>query len=119
MKRVDTDYDPLDRHLSRVLGGWASSVPLPRDARSLLMQRARLGNSVIPAGRRSRLRPLLQWALYTLILSPVDMALQPVLYLPAGEVGPAGRRPQVAPLSERFLSHDTVSLGVGLFSFVF
>jgi len=119
MKQVDPGSDPIDRHLSHLLKAWVSSIPLPRYGREGLLQRAAGPISLAAPGRPRGLQELLRWVLYTIILMPVDMAMQPVLYLPAGDAGLTSRSPQAAPLPERFLTQGTVSLGVGLFSFVF
>lgn len=119
MKQADPGSDPIDRHLSHLLKAWVSSIALPRHGREALLQRAAGPMSLAAPARPRGLQVLLRWVLYTIILMPVDMPLQPVLYLPAGDAGLTSWRPQAAPLPERFLVQGTASLGVGLFSFIF
>ena len=80
MKRRDLyKHDTFDNYASRLLKHWVLAFPLPVNGRALLFVRI-AQETKDPILWLNVSLAILRWSFRNLILEPIDIALQPVLY---------------------------------------
>ena len=80
MKRRDLyKHDAFDNYVSRLLKHWTFAFPLPVNGRALLFVQI-AQETKDPILWLNVVLAILRWSFRNLILEPIDIALQPVLY---------------------------------------
>jgi hypothetical protein len=80
MRRRDTyKHDAFDNYASRLLKNWAFTYPSPVNGRALLFVHI-AQSTKDPFLWLNVALAILRWSFRNLILEPIDIALQPVLY---------------------------------------
>ncbi len=71
--------DTFDRYMSRLFKNWACAFPLPKNGRALLFEQT-MQETNNPFLWWNLALVIIRWSFRNLVLEPIDIAFQPVLY---------------------------------------
>ncbi len=80
-------HDAFDNYASRLLKNWAFTFPLPVNGRALLFVHI-AQNTKDPFLWLNLVLAILRWSFRNLILEPIDIVFQPVLYFSGVDLYP-------------------------------
>jgi len=109
-------HDAFDNYISRLFSNWVFAFPLPKNGRVLLFEQI-TNKRDNPFLWLNLALSIIRWSFRNLILEPIDIAFQPVLYFSDVDMYYTllhDRR--ISPLSLRLMTDQTLSIGMELFS---
>ena len=114
MKRREVyKHDPFDNYASRVLKHWVFAFPLPVNGRALLFVQI-AQKTKDPILWLNVVLAILRWSFRNLILEPIDIALQPVLYFSDVDSVPAHVIHRDLSTIHLLMTEQTISSGMML-----
>ena len=116
-RREVYQHDAFDNYSSRLLKHWVLAFPLPVNGRALLfVQIAQEAKD--PILWLNVVLAILRWFLRNLILEPIDIALQPVLYSADVGLNPTYVIHRNSASMHLRMTDQTISSGLMLINFV-
>lgn len=78
-RREEYKHDAYDNYVSRLFKNWAFAFPLPKNGRGLLIEKI-THKAENPFLWWNLALVIIRWSFRKLILEPIDIAFQPMLY---------------------------------------
>ncbi len=78
-RREGFNHDAYDNYVSRLFKNWASAFPPPKNGRALLIEQT-MQETSNPFLWWNLALVIIRWSFRNLVLEPIDIAFQPVLY---------------------------------------
>jgi len=107
-------HGAFDSYVSRLFKNWVFAFPLPNNGRALLLEQT-THKTNNPFLWLNLALAIIRWSFRNLIIEPVDLTFQPVLYF--SEINmiclPHHIRREM-PISLRLVTDQTLSFGVGM-----
>jgi hypothetical protein len=107
-------HDAFDRYVSRMIKNWVFASPLPSNGRALLFEQiTRTTNDPILWANLAL--AIIRWLFRNLILKPIDIAFQPVLYFSEADMYyTLVHDNRISPVSLRLMTDQNLSIGMEL-----